>query len=617
MSEPRFGESFNIDNTNRLDPFKEMDIFPEAVQFSRDLREHLKGTIETEGWPECPHDLNNLADLFNQGQDTVTNRWLEIAPKILEQKLSEWQSLAPADKEYDQLRQTLADPQEFEKILRLKQMSVLESLREISPEAWRSLILISSERQLAAVTLVRHWSRELTEQDYARLGVSQDELGVLLDTAGLMGKYIDQAYVKQIELADAPGGSSKTKLGEESGAEYVYDIFREKGSDEVDLKTYSEVFPFEWEKIVKGFEMLSRKVADLNAKNRLPESYQGLPGYLDNLASLYSSKEVDLKKLDEQWEALYQATADLVNKGCPLMIVPQGCAGVAGEAGKIDVELRLGFRTKELEAKEKSFDYFVGKTQELIDLNSSKLKKPNKAPQIVMNNQPFAFGPNLYEMTRAEESETHIVSHTNTDIDVAISKELPLLKKIMPNETLDEEAYKDGVITVTLLHELGHSVMSSEDKAVIKRIGRSKAADMLDELKAETVGMKLLNQGLKEKPEIREKARQYFINELGTLSNYLTEKSANDDSNNNKYYYVGLAMISELLDKGVIVENNGVYEVGDHEKGIDVLAGLGDQILEKFYTSDTAKPDQVRQYQKEIKEKGNDARFQKFLKSLK
>lgn len=616
MTVPRFGENFNPDASNRMEFRRKTEDLPEYFKLSRELREYFKKSVEQQGWPEMPESgFNKVEDFFELSQARVKERFQNFTSDLLEKKLPEWLEQMPDDREHSLLRKYLGNSEEFKKNFKIGELADFELIRGKLPDEWRSLVLLSSELQLSAITLQRHWLRQMRDEDFKRLGFSQEEMEIFLDLAGLQGKYFDQGYVKQIELADAPGGTGESSLGQRVGADRLYDVYRSPDSDEVDLKTYGEVFPFEWEKIVDNFEMMSKKVAGLNKQGKLPKTYRQLPDFLHQVGQIHGSKETNLRKLNNQWQKLSQEAAELVREGCPVTLFVQSNPDVAGEANKIDVELRFGITTPELQRKNEQFAPFVEAAQGIINENSDKLKKVNQVPVITSNYQPFAFGPNLWGMTRAEYTNALIASHVNSDVEAAVQGddcEYAYLKKVMPGSPVTAEQYKEGVVTVSMLHEIGHSIMTELDGKVVKRIGKGRSANILDELKAESMGMRLLYLAMEKTPGLKEKADQYFTNEFGTLLNYLSSDQESDTSGTD-YFYLGSYMIQRLMDKGVLTENGGQYQITDAIAGIKALAGLGEEILSKFYTNDESTPQEVKKFHQELNLRSKDPRIQNIL----
>jgi len=619
MRKPKFGEQFNIDNTNRLDVLKNQDL-PEYIDFSREIREKLKESIEKEGWLECPKNIESIDKFFDLAKNTVTERWENYAFSSLQDKLTEWTDKIPKNEEYQEIKKILSNSNKLEEILTLKQFQILEPLREIIPEAWRTLVLISSEQQLAAVVLSRKWSKELTDENFSKMGITKAELDLFLDAAGILGKYFDQAYVKQIELADAPGGKEEASLKDTNGAERVYDIYSKKNKS-VDLKPYCDVFPFEWPKIVSRFQVLADKTDQLLQEGKIPETYKNLPVYLKNLAEVYGSDNIDIKELDKKWEKLSRQCMELSESGCPIMLLPQGAASVTGEAGKVDVEIRLGFKTKETIKLEKIFEEFQGIAQKMVDENQNKLEKKYKVPKMVSNIQPCAFGPNLHSMTQGESGDGTMVSHINTIREATHFQDIPLLKKMFPSININSDQYERAAAIEVALHEFGHTIISEEDNKVLKRVGTKVSTEILNELKAETMGTNLLEQKFKNLNSSEIDLETQFLAKIGVICNYLANSSSKAGGGGERYYYSGIAMISKLLADEVIEEKDGHYEIVDSKKGIRIISEMGTNILKNFHgNSDQTSQEiqeHIKEYIKEIKNKEKDGQVKHFLEMLK
>jgi len=281
---PRFGESFHPDATSRVNILDDSLEIPEYVNFSRQLRRLLKESSLKEGrlnWPDCPKNLNSVEDFLNSAKQIVSEKWQESAGTLLHQQAKEWLNLIPPTPENQDIVNLLSNERELDDQIRFLDLSRLENLKEFSPDGWRTLILTSSERQLATLSLVRHWFKnDLSDEQIARWGSSRSELEILLDAGGILGKYFDQAYVKQIELADEPGGTTTSALSkkltgqEREGLSYIYDVPKSPHSRTIDFKTYGEVFAGEWPKVAGGLRNLAAKIEKMLAAGILPKNNQ-------------------------------------------------------------------------------------------------------------------------------------------------------------------------------------------------------------------------------------------------------------------------------------------------------------------------------------------------------
>ena len=613
----RFGESFpqGADPKNRMDVLKinkEQENVPEYIKFGLEIRNALKAKVDKDGWPSLPdkEQINATEDIFETAKNEVNKTWEESIQTLINRKAEEWKNELKTDNPENKAAfDLLNNPEEFIKNFSLRQFGVLETLRTVNPEAWRTLVVASSERQLASITVMEHWLKNGNKENISvicdKIGLSPEELKLFVDTAAILGKYVDHAYVKQIELADSPGGSEETKLSEKDGAQYLYDIYKDSKSEDIDVKTYSDVFPFEWEKIQSRLELLSIRTKLASGQGKLPDSYNLFADYLEKVGQVYGSKSIEPEVLDKDWDDLYKMGKEIDNTNCPIMFIPQGCSSVSGEAGKVDVEIRLGLKTKETREQEKGFNNFTNIAQEIININRDSLAKDYKVPNVNLNYQPWAFGPNLYWVTRGESGEDQIVSHTNAVSEVAIANEMPLLKKFF-NDDVDSTKYSKAAVTETVLHETGHNVLDSEDKKRSKRIGKSTEAGILEELKAETVSMKILYEAYKREdlPDGVDLKTQ-LLAKLGTNLDYLKNKSDKKSGSGESYYICGATILSCLLEKGLIVKKVSNYEIVNPEACIKEIASIGDKVL-SFYTSSETKPTDVKNYIKELRAKGQE-----------
>ena len=623
----RFGESFpqGADPKNRMDVLKinkEREDIPDYIKFGLEIRDALKVKVEKDGWPDLTDQerINVTEDIFELAKNEVNKTWEESVKALIESKAEEWKKdLKIDDPEIKAALDLLNNPEEFSKNFSLRQFGVLETLRTVNPEAWRTLVVASSERQLASIATMEHWLKNGDKENLQaicdKIGLKSDELRLFVDTAAILGKYVDHAYVKQIELADSPGGSEETKLGEEDGAQYLYDLYKDPKSEDIDIKTYSDVFPYEWEKIQSRLELLSVRIKLASDQGKLPDGYNLFADYLEKVGQVYGSKSIKPEVLDKDWDDLYKMGKEVNNTNCPIMFIPQGCSSVSGEAGKVDVEIRLGLKTKETKEQEKGFSKFTNIAQEIIDNNHDSLEKDYKVPDVNLNYQPWAFGPNLYWVTRGESGEDQIVSHTNAVSEVAIANEMPLLKRMF-DENVDGGKYSKAAVTETVLHEIGHNVLDSEDKKISKKIGKSFEAGILEELKAETVGMKILYE-TSQRGDLPNGVdlKTQLLAKLGTNLDYLKNKSDKKSGAGEPYYICGATILGSLLEKGLVAKKDSSYEIVNPEACIKEIASIGDKVL-SFYANSETKPVDVKNYIKELRARGQEPLIKDLIRIL-
>lgn len=593
--ESKFGINFQPLDKNRLDILDEQKPVPQATTTGRETRALLKKEISQKDWPPLPEDVTSVEHFFEMANQKVSSVWNERVSGKLQDLTASWCAAIPRNEKTEPLLKVLQDPATLETKLSIHQFGILEPLRNVLPEAWSTLVQLASERQLAAVALTRHWLNEIPASErqawaqHAGLD-SFAEVDLLVNTSELFGKFIDQAYLKQIELADAPHGQEQSPLAEKAaldptkvsanfhqGLKYIYDLATPEG--QVDVKSYSEIFPFEWPRLTAGMHRLGDKVTKLLATGALDKKYAQLPAYLHLCADTYGSPSKDPHEVATQWQLLLRNFHKLMLDGCPLMLVPQATPAVADAATKADVELRLGFRTRESLVLEKELQPFYDSVKAISVEETPFLEKPFVPPAIFSNHQPFAFGPNLYWMTRGEEGVEKIVTHTNAVRDVARTTALPALQKVFEGD-LDEEAYAKATVVDNSLHEWGHMILPKEDSAVRARIGATPETDMAEEIKADSGNMKIVHRTLENGAPLD--VHTQLQAKLADLCDYLANKSSALGTSGERYFMTGVAILSELLEKGFVVPSGDRYKIIDDRATVAAIAQFHDRFLDLY-----------------------------------
>jgi hypothetical protein len=607
-----FGAHFEVDETNRLDVLKKQEALPDYVQFSRgDLRDSLK--ISNEEWPQAPESFSGVEDLFSKAKAAVGERWRSKTLPLLANKCEQWLSQIPDTDGNRKLRSILKNASLLDEKMEMNYYEAVADLRSMIPEAWRTLLMASSERQLAEVALFRRWTRSLSEESAKKTGLSKPELELFADIPAFLGKYIDQGYLKQLEQADRPGGSSPSSFPSEvRGADRIYDIQREEGGN-IEHWPFVAAFPFELKGFSKLVLHLKSKVEGMLAKGLLPKNYTEMPVYLGRMAELYSSPEASPQVLADRWgKELAEDANRLSREGCPMVLIPQSTAAVANDANKVDIELRLGLRTPQVEALEKEAGAIRKSAQSIADQYPQAVKEPAKIPSVTLTYQPFAFGPNLYWITRGESPEGKILSHVNSVAEVAKRQEVPLLEKMFEVGKIDPEAYSEWAKMETILHELAHSILAKEDETVSKRTGTVSESTLVEELKADSVNMLLLKKVI-EDGEVRLDIENQFRAKLGAVCDYLANKP---DTQYGRYYFNAVKIAHDLLKAGAIEKiDSGKYAIRDARKGIDIVAGIGQEVLALYADLNTT-PETVKAYADKMVALREDPMTQEFITAV-
>lgn len=609
-----------LDSKNRLDaknPNREglMEENP-YMQTMYDIRSKLRLALENNEVPDCP-SVTSMDELLKESEKVVNTYWQKYASGVLEEHKTEWLKKIEGQEEYQELFDALSNSQGLEEQLSEFQISSLESLRSVAPEIWYELLLASSERQLAQVALLNYWLKQKKEELPKAVGMTPDEFKLVLDI-GNLAKYFNMAYLKQTELADTPEGSSATPLATVPGSKFLYEVFEQSEAEENPeteshkTKTFGEVFKPEWIKIVEHFKRLSVKTATLVEQGKIPASYAGLSEHFNLLAQVYGSEEKDPKKLIVLWNSVDKSTKELAEKGCPISIIGQAVPMVAGEANKVDVELRVGLRDKEAQAYEEMTHSFHKTAQSIVEPKAAALHEKIEIPFPVVSRHIYSLGTDINMQTMADTrtESTNLHYDTITRIQSGLT---PYVEKLFINDPLSEDDLSKAAVLGTSLHELAHGVLFLENEKVAERVGKSNEAWILEELKAETAGFLILRETMQKKEGINIEAQVRA--KMADIIDYASCSSEEGDSTE-RYYYAGLAMLKELLEQGAVQEKDGRYEIGDPKRVIDVIADMGTGLLSEFYENENCNPETVKDRIGELRKLKSDPKIVAFLEKM-
>jgi hypothetical protein len=612
--QPKFGP-FKIDHRNWLDslnPDREGALTEKPyVKIIYEIRLKLRQSLGE--IPPCPDHIKTLDEFFTEAEKVVNEKWLKYVSGLFDEYRQEWLSKTTEhEEEYKELRAVLSNKNAFEQSLRSYQLGSLEQLRSIAPDGWYKLILASSERQLALNWLCNYWeknSKDLPE----KIGMSTDEIKLILEIGTTFTKYFNIAFLKQTELADTPGGSSVTPLSDQPGASYLYDIYKGDGSESFEVKTYGEMFRHEWGRIVLHFNRLAEKTKKLIDDGKIPNSYKKLPDYLKLLAEVHGSKEKDPEKLVQMWNGLDKSCKELAESGCPVSIIGQGTAMVAGEANKIDIELRVGLRDEKAQILEKALGAFHAIAQNIAD---EKINAPSERfviPAPKVSRQIYSFGTNLVWETPADTRTELTNIHYNTISRGAAEMKL-ILDKLLPENPMANEKYENAFTEAIGLHELGHGILPTQNSSVTAKIGTSDEANILEELKAETDSFIILKKCSEKGQEIDFEA--HALAKIAFIITYLLKMSPEKGSATERYYYAGIAMLKKLLDDGALQKKDNGYKINNPNQVIESIANVGNEVLSQFYENPDSKPGDAQKFGKELREAKSDPKISEFLEAL-
>lgn len=594
-----FGDHFQYVSTYQVNSWFDFNVFKKKTSFLE--KDFFKQTVVEKTWTLA----KKPEDLFFLVKQSIHLYWQKNVEPEFEKEKKKWLILMKKKKIKSVVIKLV---EQYDCKDELNHLGLLESIRFDLPEVWHFLLMLSSWRQQMNIQLLDIWLTYMPESIFKKWEMKRAEIVFLNEISGCLGNKIDFAYLKQIKLADQINGSLPTNLSESLGLEYLYDIYDIK-KKKIIVLPYKSIFLQEWPDLIKEMRLLSLKAKKLVNSKKLPQSYSLLPTYLTTMSEAYgceSKKPIDVYK---KYQNLNQKGVAL-NQRCPLMVISQNNSSVASQAHKVDVELRIGYRFKNLIEKEKKLKVLRAIAQNISDTLTHDFN--NKIPQIFVNYQPYAFGPNLHWPTPGESNADQIILHDNIIESWSNHEERPLLLKFF-NQKISPVSYQNAALIETALHELGHMVIPSDGNLIIrKKIGLGSKdnlmGEILDELKAETVGMKIL---LSANPHLFNPQYQ-FLAKIGTLLNYTFNESGKNARSWDQYYYVGAFLIRNLLKENIIVFKKGFWQIQNISKGFKIFNKCAQEVLD-IYLDPKMDIKDIRKYVARVKSAEKDPIFRKFI----
>ncbi|MDD4628122.1 MAG: hypothetical protein PHE68_01875 [Candidatus Peribacteraceae bacterium] len=636
-------------NLSGLRPLGEAaDAVPASTRFVRDdVRSLVRKAITPEGsaehlrLPPYPQDrIHSAEDLFSRALEEVDRLWSTAhVDEAIGDKCSEWRTRLSG--ENDDLRTLLTESAEVMESMRSRSLGALEELRTVLPEAWDTLNQLASERQLQAQILLRHWARNFPADEGKRIGLSGAELQLFLDCS-LLQKFTDTAYAKQRWLSDRPGGTRTTKLGrdpvKQAAAPWVYEVipegeqYRYAQDEEEDLLTEArglgEMFPFEWSHVAQKIRRLADETEKKIDGSVLPAHYRTFVSYLRKLSAFLQAQqkvtaETDPVSLARLMADAFREGVHAYRAGCKVVMLFEAVPTVAGDANKQDIGMRLGIVTPEFQQSAKALEPSRIVAQEryrrFIGANGAQLLSiPPEVPPVVLSQEIFGSGPNLHFRVGGTNGPQRIDLHPNFIREEA-QGELKRLAILFPAlDDIPPERYGYEALQHYAGHEEAHSLFATEDAKTGVRIGLGAHGEdgwILEELKAEAESASIRKEMLERQHASPDAVRLAFAAKLGSIVTIVATSA--EEGVGERYFFSGLLLLRKLLDGGIIAEEADHYCVTDPEKGLGMLAAVGDEVIEKFYADPEAQPEAVGAFVQSIRLMKENPRVQKFIAAAK
>ncbi len=552
--------------------------------------------------PERP-PVESLDELFTKGRDAAWELVTPMADVVIERLKTHVLPLLIEGPREAAVASILRDTDFCKKKFRIHQFSDLDALRHRTPEVWKGLIQFSSLYQEVEHTVMRSWVDSMEDAELAAFGLGKQELLLALEIGQATAPLITQTYLRQMELADLPGGSTKTLFGDIDGADYLYEV---RDSDGINrFVPFIEQFDETWPELVSEIARLSEKTASLVRSRNLPDSYVSLAAYLHEIAEVYGLREIDPAIVKSRFARLSDFMHEVADAGCPVIISTLDGSYVCGDAGKVDAELRVGLVTGKTQRLHQEYMPYIRTARRFMGMFQQYLADPSPVSELSFNQLISAGGSNLYWRTQGESSDGVIVCHINTTEEVASVMSVPFLTRIFSPSVAREYATKLPHLFVEELvaHELGHTVLTYYDRFVKERLGEGPAANALEELKAELMGIAIVSDvagGDKDEQHMKD----YMVGVIASCLDYVINRASANGFGTNMYADAGRILLATLLESGSLIRTNGVYEIRDMQKGYDAWQRLLTSLCNLYKDTETT-PEKTALFHKSLLEQAD------------
>lgn len=582
-----------------------------SVRFGRMVQETLMRSFDRES-AVAPAYIGTLEDIISASRERVSARWKSDVESLLQKEIAGWIPTLEKDSRAAHCIEILSDPEKLETKLAIRQFSDLDVLRTVHPEAWYTLVRASMERQNAELAVLSRFVDSIEPRVLERLGTTKDGFSFALELAQRTGPYVNETFMQQMMMADAAKKTKQVTPSSSLGAEHVYEMSATNG--EITRVPYIEMFPKTWPMLIQELSALRAKLPNLIAEKKVSLSYGALGVYLDAIIKAYASKETDFTKLNLLWNELDEATEVYRASGCPIGICTQDYAYVSGVAAKVDAELGVSIETP----KTKAYEYMMRPYQKIAEGLSVRyenaLAKPSEQAHVRFQELFFGTGSNSFWRTQGESTDTMIDVYVDSAEDIARHVALPLYERIFDTrlDLRGQDNFVRHYVESLAVHELAHTVIPSIDEAVSARVGTGIGLNAVEELKADSVGMKIFWEHIKDTWDM-EHAKRMLENLVTYSVEYILNRPSADGHGTSMYGDGGAAILSHLLNSGALQKSAaGAYEIRDTAKGFAAVAAIAEYVL-ALYADPHTTPERIEQYAQYLKKHADNPKVKELL----
>lgn len=560
-----------------------------AIDFGNDIKVKLALPLDHESFEALRK--NSIEDILFFSRDLVTARWQERVQPTFMPLCSEWANSYGESPAEQRAASALKNSELFEKKMRIRQFSEMDSLRKTNPDAWYKIVRASMERQNAEIDMFVKAIEGMDESEFNGFGMNKQEVLLTCEIAQLVRDPINESFLRQMEIADKEGGSAKTPNSNNPDATYVWE---EQIGEEWKMMTYNEKFHPMYDSLVQSITALREKITGLLSDNKIREGYLELNNLLERNQRIFESKNPTISTQRELWKDMYNLYSQFSVADCPTNATTSSYAYACRDAHKVDSEFRVGIKTNKTKELQDAVVPLQDIGFELAKQYDPHLTLKSKRITIQIADLILGAGSNTFWATQAEAGEGSIVGYLDVTDNVFKNMTLPFYEKVFgnkPSEAKREALIQDDYIML-FSHELGHTIVPSDDDAIAKRVGAGEGLNILEELKADTLSLKLISQSIDNKKDSSERKKTILENMTIMCLDYINNRDSGDAFGTGMYSRSGRIILSTLLESGALVKNEENFEIVDSSKGFEELIKLGDGIC-NMYVAETTTPETI------------------------
>lgn len=585
-----------------------------ADLFNKKLKEGFNNNIELK--PDELLKINSPESIIELASTKVTEIWNQEISEIFYDLVGIWEKSIDDGDANSHIKKLLKNPKHLESLIRIRYFSEFIDVKYSAPEILESLVSISMVRQQWEMFILETWIKQLPDNKFETWGIEKNQFLLALQLSNEVGPLVNQGFLMQLTNSYDHLLPNKIKYpqSEAKNTSWTYEVIllplaSQNNNQEDNILQESrlslkQAFPQVVPLIIERYRNIAEKTLLL-----YPNEGKRFAEFLFAVANAYDSNETDFNKITQIWEDVEKFQAEIIKSDWPIDLTVIGEIYITGPLKKADFNLDVGLNTKE----SKRIQSESRRYSKIAQIISTKYD-PNYDPElkyVITDVMLAGFGDNELWRNQGQAAEL-IFTYSNSIEDVSRVTVFPFHKRLFQPDNLDYEVddeMNELSIISTAVHELGHTILSMMKDLYSKRVGYyQKHSEMIEEIKADTNGLRIFWEDEKAKPnfgrakKMLEFVVSYYASYVVSSGNDFSE-TTDENADFNTYREMAGIVIGALIDSGALSISGEKFEIIDVEAGFESIADISDKVL-KEYSNPYMTPEIMNKFCREI-EKNN------------